>query len=198
MAIPSSLWRELGKAGVGVREFNRFSLVAPLEVALRDHRKSLSVDGRYASVGGSALPTSGRSAPRDRPALPRHGHRRPGPVWRTSSEPSGRYVGDAVPSFPSPSGSRLRRSPRPVRTGRAWSCRSPVGCASRACSRSSRPGPGSASGSRTPTSWHAQPGPDVCGARDGVDVRLLLPATNDVPLVSTVSRAGTGGCSSPA
>src|SRR4051812_39275515 len=38
-------------------------------------------------------------------------------------------------------------------------------------------------------------GPDLnqalmSAARDGVDVRLLLPATNDLPLVGTISRAG--------
>jgi len=30
----------------------------------------------------------------------------------------------------------------------------------------------------------------MSAARDGVDVRLLLPATNDLPIVSMVSRAG--------
>src|ERR671933_1221572 len=54
-ATPRSLWRELHNAGVDVRVFNPFSLGAPLEVFLRDHRKSVAVDGEYASVGGVCI-----------------------------------------------------------------------------------------------------------------------------------------------
>ena len=55
MSTSESLWTDLRDAGVDVREFNRLSFGAPLEVALRDHRKSLAVDGEYASVGGICI-----------------------------------------------------------------------------------------------------------------------------------------------
>src|SRR5215217_1938000 len=54
-ATPGSLWRELRGAGVDVRAFNPFSLSAPLEAILRDHRKTLAVDGEYGSVGGVCI-----------------------------------------------------------------------------------------------------------------------------------------------
>src|SRR5919199_2619123 len=63
-ATPRSLWRELRNAGVDVRVFNPFSLDAPLEVFLRDHRKSLTVDGEYGSVGGGCIADhSGEASP---------------------------------------------------------------------------------------------------------------------------------------
>lgn len=58
-ATPRSLWRELRDGGVDVRAFGAFSLGAPLEAFLRDHRKSLRVDGEYASVGGICIADQG-------------------------------------------------------------------------------------------------------------------------------------------
>jgi cardiolipin synthase len=55
MSTPGSLWPELRDAGVDMREFNLFSFGAPLKAFLRDHRKSLAVDGEYGSVGGVCI-----------------------------------------------------------------------------------------------------------------------------------------------
>lgn len=45
-------WRRLRKAGVQVRCFNPSRLDSPLEVFSRDHRKTITVDGRVAFVTG--------------------------------------------------------------------------------------------------------------------------------------------------
>jgi cardiolipin synthase len=45
-------WRTLTDAGVEVRTFNRLKLASPLDVLHRDHRKVLAVDGRIGFVTG--------------------------------------------------------------------------------------------------------------------------------------------------
>ena len=121
MSTPRSLWSELRAAGVEVREFNRFSAGAPLEVALRDHGKSLVVDGEYASVGGICIadewlersPETGlpyrdrRSACAD----PRW------PTWRAPLDSSGSAAARPCPSV---SERGPRRSGRPARKERGW------------------------------------------------------------------------------
>lgn len=53
--VPQSFWRELRRAGVDVRPFNPPTVGSPLGVVQRDHRKSLAVDGTYASLGGVCI-----------------------------------------------------------------------------------------------------------------------------------------------
>jgi cardiolipin synthase A/B len=51
-ATSNRFWRELREAGVEVRCFNRFNLESPFGWLTRDHRKMLGVDGRVGFVSG--------------------------------------------------------------------------------------------------------------------------------------------------
>jgi cardiolipin synthase len=52
---PRSFWRELRHSGVRVRPFGSGSLLHPLALLRRDHRKYLGVDGTDAVVGGICI-----------------------------------------------------------------------------------------------------------------------------------------------
>src|ERR671916_3396227 len=52
---PRAFWRRLRSAGVEVRAVSPPLLGTPLGVIRRDHRKLLSIDGRYASTGGVCI-----------------------------------------------------------------------------------------------------------------------------------------------
>lgn len=54
-ATPRSFWRPLRAAGVEVRAFAHPHLSNPLDFFRRDHRKVLAVDGGYASVSGMCI-----------------------------------------------------------------------------------------------------------------------------------------------
>jgi cardiolipin synthase len=53
--VPRSFWKRMRQAGVDVRSVNPLFIGAPLDVIQRDHRKFLAVDGIYASVGGVCI-----------------------------------------------------------------------------------------------------------------------------------------------
>jgi cardiolipin synthase A/B len=55
LLVPRSFWRELRSARVEVRVVNPPALSSPLRVLERDHRKLLAVDGRYGSTGGVSV-----------------------------------------------------------------------------------------------------------------------------------------------
>jgi len=52
---PRAFWRRLRSAGVEVRAANPLTLGTPLGVIRRDHRKLLAIDGEYASTGGVCI-----------------------------------------------------------------------------------------------------------------------------------------------
>jgi cardiolipin synthase len=193
MDTAESLWRNLRGAGVDVRMFNPFSLGAPLEAFLRDHRKSLAIDGEYGSVGGVCIADQ----------------------WVECSPETGLPYRDTAVGFRGPavadlevafarvwdrSGTSLPAEERPGVEGIA-----PVG---EEAARLVIQEPGKLRIARMlqiiaaaakERLWIADAyfmaGPHLnqalmSAARDGVDVRLLLPATNDLPLVGTISRAG--------
>ena len=54
-STPGSFWQEMRSAGVEVRPVNPPSLGAPLQAIRRDHRKLVAVDGEYASTGGVCI-----------------------------------------------------------------------------------------------------------------------------------------------
>lgn len=193
MATSGSLWRDLRNAGVEVRVFNPFSLRAPLEALLRDHRKSLVVDGEYASAGGICIADQ----------------------WVERSPDTGLPYRDTAVGLRGPAVADLERAFR-----EAWN-RSGAPLPTEECPRiEEMPAVGEeaarvviqepakmriarmlqilTAGARERL-WIADAyfmaGPALnqalmSAARDGVDVRLLLPATNDLPIVSMVSRAG--------
>jgi len=193
-ATPRSLWRELRDAGVDVRAFNPFSFGAPLEAVLRDHRKSLAVDGEYGSVGGVCIADQ----------------------WVEVSPETGLYYRDTAVGFRGPTVADLERAFAGV-----WdrSGKEPLPAEERPRVEQIKPAGEEAvrlviqepakmriarmlqivAAAARERLWIADAyfmaGPNLnqalmSAARDGVDVRLLLPATNDLPLVGTISRSG--------
>ncbi len=53
--VPRSFWRGMAEAGVEVRAVNPPTVGTPLGVVSRDHRKLIGVDGEYASAGGVCI-----------------------------------------------------------------------------------------------------------------------------------------------
>lgn len=53
--VAQAFWEKMRAAGVEVRMVNPPTLGSPLAVMLRDHRKLVAVDGRYASTGGVCI-----------------------------------------------------------------------------------------------------------------------------------------------
>jgi cardiolipin synthase len=188
-----SLFRPLVEAGGEVRCFNPPRLDSPFGWLTRDHRKMIAVDGGVGFVTGMCVSAKWLGEPKRRldawrdtgveirgPAVP-HLERAFGQVWETMGTPlpagaltalgEGAAEGNVplrvIASVPS-AGSVLRLD-QLVAAGareRLWLTDAYfVGV--------------------TPY-VHA-----LCGAaRDGVDVRLLVPGASDVPIVSRLSRAG--------
>jgi cardiolipin synthase A/B len=55
MNVPRSFWRSMREAGVQVKAVNPPASGQPLGVIRRDHRKLLAIDGEYASTGGVCI-----------------------------------------------------------------------------------------------------------------------------------------------
>ena len=55
MNVPRSFWRGMREAGVEVKAVNPPASGQPLGVIRRDHRKLLAIDGEYASTGGVCI-----------------------------------------------------------------------------------------------------------------------------------------------
>jgi cardiolipin synthase len=55
MGVPRSFWRGMREAGVEVKAVNPPASGQPLGVVRRDHRKLLAIDGEYASTGGVCI-----------------------------------------------------------------------------------------------------------------------------------------------
>lgn len=192
-ATPASFWRPLRAAGVDVRAFSPPTLSKPLRVIQRDHRKMVAVDGRYASVAGMCIgdewagdPAAGIPPWRDT------GVELTGPaaavvnaafarIWREAGAPlPPEEVPD--PSATAPTGDVAIRvvegEPGRSRTYRLSQFVS-VGVERRF--------------------WVTDPyfvtppamtEAFAAAARDGVDVRILVPAYNNWPIVGGFSRAG--------
>jgi cardiolipin synthase A/B len=192
-ATPRRFWRPFRDAGVEVRVFGSPSLDDPLNLVRRDHRKLLAVDGEWASVSGMCIgdewagdPEAGIPAWRDTGVALR------GPVAaaldlafaRTWSVAGGRLPQEEVPDPAAarpvgnvavrvvegePGRSRIYRLSHFVSVGverRLW-ITDPYFVLPPAMSEALS-----------------------AAARDGVDVRVLLPAYNNWPIVGGMSRAG--------
>jgi cardiolipin synthase len=186
-------WRDLTGAGIEVRCFNPPRFVSPFGWLQRDHRKSLSVDGRVGFVSGLCVGRewSGDAARGIEP-------------WRDIGvEIRGPAVTDVDAAFaqvwaatgpPLPKGERLsRRAMRPEGD-----------VALRVVATT--PGTSglfrldqlvAAAAERTlwlADAYFAATPPYVqalrAAARDGVDVRLLVPGSSDIPLLRPVTQAG--------
>src|SRR5690606_5902345 len=192
-ATPSRFWRPLRDAGADVRAFSPPSPHDPLNWLRRDHRKVVAVDGEYASVAGMCIgdewagdPAAGIPPWRDTGVEIR------GPVaaaidrafarsWRVAGPP---LPPDEIPDPEAvpPSGdvavrvvegepgrSRIYRLSQFVAVGveqRLW-ITDPYFVAPPAMTEAL-----------------------AAAARDGVDVRIIVPAFNNWPIVGGFSRAG--------
>ena len=186
-------WRRLREAGVEVRCFNPPRLDEPLGWLARDHRKSITIDGRIAFVTGLCIGKAWEGRPERGLA-----------AWRdTGVEIHGPAVADVARAFadawaacgdPLPEEDRTR--PVPPKAG---DVPMRVVAATSGTSGLYRLDPLVAALARstlwltdayyagTPSYEHAL----GAAARDGVDVRLLVPGRgSDIAIMQTISRAG--------
>lgn len=189
----SALWRPLLKAGGQVRCFNPPRLDSPFGWTSRDHRKSLTVDGRIGFVTGLCIAKNWSGNPA-----------RGIPPWRdTGVAVQGPAVADIVQAFsqvwascgtPLPpdeliaghhseaSGSvNLRVIATTPNTSGLYRLDQLIAAVARKTLWLT-----DAYYMGTPAYVHAL----RAAARDGVDVRLLVPSSTDIPAISPLSRAG--------
>lgn len=190
-ATPRRYWRSLREAGVEVRAFNppALALGDPLGVLQRDHRKLVAVDGERAFVGGFCVGDewtgSGSTAPwRDtgvgirgpaaRAAALAFEH-----LWGQMGEPSS--LAEAVVDQPVAGGAPvwiIEGEPGKARVYRTLHL---------AIARARR-------SIWITDAYFVAPRPIsealASAARQGIDVRILVPANNNWPLVGSVSRGG--------
>jgi cardiolipin synthase A/B len=191
-ATPKRFWRPLREVGGEVRAFGPLSLHDPLNILLRDHRKAVIVDGTYASIGGMCIGDEwAGDAERGVPAWRDMGIELNGPVAGVVDRAFARTWGAAGRELPAdelpperiepagdvavrvvegePGRSRIYRLSQFVAVGverRLW-ITDPYFV--------------------TPPAMTEAFG---AAARDGVDVRILVPAYNNWPIVGGFSRAG--------
>jgi cardiolipin synthase A/B len=194
MDVPRGFWRELRDAGVEVRAVNPPTLGTPLGVIRRDHRKLIAVDGEYASTGGVCisdgwLVTSPETGlPYRDTAVSIHGpavadvERAFAGVWAETGEPLSNEDERPQAERISPAGEQSVRviiqEPRRMRTLRILQLLT-AGVEKRLWV--------------TDAYFLSMPiltESLMATARDGVDVRVLVPATNDLPWIGSVSRTG--------
>nr|QKW94361.1 cardiolipin synthetase [Stigmatella erecta] len=189
----NQFWRGLEAAGVEVRCFNPPQLTSPLGWLSRDHRKMIAIDGRIGFVTGLCVskrwlgdPARPLSAWRDTglevrgPAIA-YLERAFAQVWRETGAALPPELLSEPGSIPLAGQVSLRIvADEPNSTG-LFRLDQIIAAAARR------------------TLWLTDAyfvgfAPYVqalrAAARDGVDVRLLVPSTTDIPLISPLSRAG--------
>jgi len=184
-------WRWLRHAGIDVRNFNPLFASRPLGVLRRDHRKLVVADGRDAMLGGICIgnewagnPARGHQAWRDTmlrvcgpaaAALDETFAR----VWRRAGAPLPETERDADPDECGPCAVRVIEG-EPERT-RAWRVVQML-----AATAKERLWITDAYLLAPATLFATL----LDAARDGVDVRLLVPGTSDIPVVRAFTRIG--------
>ena len=192
-ATPSRFWRPFVDAGVSVRAFSPMSLQDPLSFLRRDHRKVVAVDGRYASVAGMCIgdewmgdPASGVPPWRDTGVEVR------GPVAAAIDRAFARSWDAAGPPLPP------EEVPDPASVPHAGSVSVRVVKGEPGRSRIYRLSQFITVGVERRL-WITDPyfvtppamtEAFAAAARDGVDVRIIVPAYNNWPIVGGFSRAG--------
>jgi len=191
MGTHGRFWRELRRAGAEVRVFGPLLTSGLFQLLSRDHRKLLVVDGREALMGGLCIgdewagdPERGRQPWRDTMLSVR------GPavavlegsfarVWATTGAP---LPPDALAPASEPCGtSALRVIDGVPAQSRAYRAVQMLAAAAR-------------ERLWITDAYLVAPPPLyaslVDAAKSGVDVRLVLPGTSDIPVVRTFSRIG--------
>lgn len=188
-----SFWRRLVEAGVDVRCFNPPRLDSPFGWVTRDHRKMVAVDGRVAFVAGLCISHRWQGDPAKGVS-----------PWRdTGLEIRGPAVGDVQAAF----AQLWETIGDPLPQGE-WLPASALASAGDVALRVIAGAPSTAGLFRTDqllaalarrSLWLSDAyfvglTPYVqalrAAARDGVDVRLLIPNATDLPLVRALSRSG--------
>lgn len=190
-ATPRRYWRPFREAGVEVRAFNRPRLRDPWGILQRDHRKLVCVDGHTAFVGGFCIGVEW-AGEGNRPPWRDTGMEIRGPAAEAAAQAFER-IWDAVDE-PVHEDHRVRPGSTPVmgdtpawiiqgEPGRSRVYRSLQLMAAHAVSRLWITDP-----------YFVAPRPVsealAAAAREGVDVRVLVPAHNNWPWVGSLSRAG--------
>jgi cardiolipin synthase len=191
MGTRRRFWRELRRAGAEVRTFRPLLTSGPFELFSRDHRKLIVIDGREAMMGGLCIgdewagdPEHGRMPWRDTmlsvcgpavAALEGSFAR----VWATTGAP---LPPDAVAAASEPCGSSALR----VIDGVPAQSRAYRAVQMLAAAAQERLWITDAYLVAPPPLYAAI----VDAAKSGVDVRLLLPGTSDIPVVRNLSRIG--------
>ena len=193
LGTPRAFWRRLRSAGVEVRAANPPTLGSPLGVVRRDHRKLLAVDGTYASTGGVCIsdgwlvrsPETGLvyrdTAVGVRGPAVADLERAFAGAWDEAGQPLPGEERPAVEGIPFAGDEAARvaiQEPRKMRVLRM------LGLITAGVQR--RLWITDAYFLSMPVLTQAL----MSTARDGVDVRVLVPATNDLPWIGALSRAG--------
>jgi len=184
-------WRELRSNGVDVRPFRPIWTSGPIEAFSRDHRKLLVVDGAEAMTGGLCVGDEWAGDPADGK-----------PSWRDTMV---KVCGPAVAALDAAFGRMWARAGRPLSENETSPA--PEECGPTAV-RVVEGLPGQSriyravqllAAAVTERLWITDaymvaPPPlyaaFVDAARSGVDVRLLLPGTSDIPIVRSFTRTG--------
>ncbi len=187
-------WKPFKEAGVEVRAFNPPSIRDPFGVLQRDHRKMVCVDGAVAFIGGFCVGEEW-AGDGNRPPWRDTGVEIRGPAAAVCSRAFERIWGQ----IGDPVSESCRRVPEEIETagetpvwiieGEPWRSR---------VYRETQLIAGSARERIWITDpYFVAPFPMVealtAAARDGVDVRILLPAHNNWPLIGSLSRGGYRG-----
>ena len=188
-ATPRRYWRPFRRAGVEVRAFNRPSVRDPYGVFQRDHRKLVVVDGEVAFAGGFCIGqewagTVDKAPWRDTgieirgPAVSA-ASRAFGRIWDVMGEPLPRDFADEQAG---PAGGTsvwlIEGEPRRSRVLRTVALVAAMVQERLWITDPYFVAPGAVAEAM------------VEAAQSGVDVRVLVPANNNWPLVGTLSRAG--------
>jgi cardiolipin synthase len=201
LATSAEQWARLRRAGVFVRAFSPFDLVAPLRFFRRNHRKVLCIDGVIGHVGGLCIGDAwAGDAQKDVPPWHDLAVRVVGAAaaeLRAAFDETWRLAGSPLPDhiLPGPPVSRLgaaRAAPQAevyVMAGLPDLSRLYRLLHVLLSSVRERLYITDAYFLAPPAIYEAL----ISAARDGVDVRVLLPGRSDLPWVAWASRAGLLG-----
>jgi cardiolipin synthase len=190
---PRAFWRQLRSAGVEVRAVNPPMLGSPLGAIRRDHRKLLAIDGEYASTGGvciadgwlvtspeTGLPYRDTAVSVWGPAVADLEQAFAG-TWTEAGKPLPDEERPRVEHIAAAGDEAVRviiQEPRRMRTLRMLQLLT--------AAVEQRLWITDAYFLSMPILTQSL----MAVARDGVDVRVLVPATNDLPWIGTLSRTG--------
>ena len=188
-ATPRRYWRPFRRAGVEVRAFNRPSVRDPYGVFQRDHRKLVVVDGEVAFAGGFCIGQewagTGKAPPWRDTGIEIRGpavtaaSRAFGRIWDVMGEPLPRNFAEEQAS---PVGDTsvwlIEGEPRRSRVLRTVALVAAMVKERLWITDPYFVAPGTVAEAMAEA------------AQSGVDVRVLVPANNNWPLVGTLSRAG--------